>query len=131
MAWQYDLKFGVADIENDMRLIEAIGARDENRMFVRKISDDELVFGFRFSIGPDRALNEAETACYPGYHRKLRWQITKYDLFGNRLNVKQREIIESAMPHYSNRFGGFSVQIDGVDYKSLCDVEYVDDIAGY
>ncbi len=131
MVWKCRPSFGVEDVENDMYLDAAVGGRDENRMFVRNISDDELVFGFRFISDGGYISTDAEKARYPGYHATHNWLITRYDLAGNELNLNQREIIESAMPHYSNRFGGFSVQIDGVDYKLLGGVIYVDDIAGY
>ena len=131
MVWKCMPSFGVEDVENNMYLDAAVGGRDENRMFVRKISDDELIFGFRFISDGGRIMTDAEKARYPGYHAIHNWLITRYDLVGNELNVKQREIIESAMPHYSNRFGRYSVCIDGVYYKSLGDVEYVDDIPGY
>lgn len=128
MAWQYEPKFGVADLENDMCLIEASGGRDENRMFVRKISNDELIFAFRYDSVGYRVLTDAEKVRYPGCHATYHWLVATYDLVGNELNSKQRAIVESAMPLFSNRFNGFSVQIDGVDYKSLSDVKYVDNI---
>lgn len=131
MAWQYEPKFGVADLENDMCLIEARGGRDENRMFVRKISNDELVFGFRYDSVGYRVLTDAEKVQYPGYHATYHWLVTRTDLNGIELNSKQREIVERAMPLFSNQFNGFSVQIDGVNYKSLSDVKYVDSLSGY
>ena len=75
MAWQCDLNFGVVDIENDMRLVPAVGGRDENRMFVRKISNDELLFGFHFRAGGDRVLSEAERSRFPGYYSTVHWLI--------------------------------------------------------
>lgn len=131
MAWQYEPKFGVADLENDMCLIEARGGRDKNRMFVRKISNDELLFGFCFRTGSDRVLTEDEMERFPGFHAIIHFLVEKRDHVGKQLDLNQREIIENAMPHYANRFGGYSVCIDGAYYKSLGDVEYVDDIPGY
>ena len=128
MAWRYEPKFGVADLENDMYLDEARGGRDENRMFVRKISNDELIFGFTFRSDGDRDFTETEKLNYPGYHATYNWLVTNYDLVGNELNANQIIIIEAAMPLFSNSWGGYSVLIDGVYYKTLSYVKFVDSI---
>lgn len=128
MVWRCRSSYGVEDVENDMYLDEASGGRDENRMFVRKISNDELILGFKFRSDGGRDFTETEKLRYPGYHATYNWLVTNYDLVGNELNANQITIIEAAMPLFSNSWGGHSVLIDGVYYKSLSYVKFVDDI---